>query len=433
MTADAEGAIPPRPHRIQATTRLAGLDRGVPSRARSGPIYDRDRPGDRAIPSSGRRRVSGSQAGDRRDLRLGRLAARPAPTRARRRLAVPRDRGRGRYLRTTPGAMSARRDPGFGAGPSRGRCRLARQRADVFGLGHARHPARPALPGRAARPRPGGPRWSPRSRSGSPWRSTSRSSRGPYACSPLFDNPVAVTARWVDFLDLAIRAAVGPSSRRAPVGTCHVVPVGADRRWSSASSPSPGLRPGPCTPAVTWSARRWPRRSDAALSDVSGAVVATQSVTLPIAALIAILRDRLYDIDRLISRTFVYGLLTAILAGLYSALIRPLQRGLVDVTGQSSETALVLTTLILATTFTPIKKRLEEIAGSYLAPQPAATQPVGLPYTPSLPRPTSDGAQDRDHRRRRSRSTIARSPISGGPGRVQRGRNAPRRMATRSG
>ena len=52
-----------------------------------------------------------------------------------------------------------------------------------------------------------------------------------------------------------------------------------------------------------------------------------------------------------------------------------------DVTGQSSETALVLTTLILATTFTPIKKRLEEIAGSYLAPQPA-TQPVSLPDTP---------------------------------------------------
>jgi hypothetical protein len=104
------------------------------------------------------------------------------------------------------------------------------------------------------------------------------------------------------------------------------------------------------------------------LIDLSWVVFAVASTTLPIAALIAILRDRLYDIDELISRTFVYGLLTAILAGLYTASIRLFNALFTGFTGESSDLALVLTTLVLATTFTPIKKRLEAIAERRLAP-----------------------------------------------------------------
>jgi hypothetical protein len=76
---------------------------------------------------------------------------------------------------------------------------------------------------------------------------------------------------------------------------------------------------------------------------------------------VALFRHRLYDIDVLISRTFVYGSLVAILAGLYAAAVRLFNAVFVDVTGVGSEEVLVITTLVLATTFTPIKKRLEDI------------------------------------------------------------------------
>src|SRR4029453_14229739 len=73
----------------------------------------------------------------------------------------------------------------------------------------------------------------------------------------------------------------------------------------------------------------------------------------------------LWEIDRLVERTFVYGALTAILAGLYAATIRLLEALFVGVTGQSSDAALIIATLVLATTFTPGKSRLEHLAGSW--------------------------------------------------------------------
>jgi hypothetical protein len=82
---------------------------------------------------------------------------------------------------------------------------------------------------------------------------------------------------------------------------------------------------------------------------------------LPLAIGLAILRYRLYEIDRIVNRALVYGALTAILAGLYAASIRLFQALFVTVTGEGSDAALVLTTRVLATSFTPIKRRLEAI------------------------------------------------------------------------
>lgn len=84
-------------------------------------------------------------------------------------------------------------------------------------------------------------------------------------------------------------------------------------------------------------------------------------VTVPIAIGIAILRYRLYEIDTLINRAIVYGVLTAVLAGLYSASIGLFQRLFVAVTGEKSDAAIVMTTLILASPFTPVRSWLQAV------------------------------------------------------------------------
>jgi hypothetical protein len=118
------------------------------------------------------------------------------------------------------------------------------------------------------------------------------------------------------------------------------------------------------------------------------------AVTLvPISAGIAILRYRLYDIDVLINRTFVYGSLVAILAGLYAASIQLFKAIFVALTGDESDAAIVITTLILATTFTPIKNRLEEIAKRrFKEPEEAPAETKAPP--PSAPPDTVQARLD---------------------------------------
>jgi hypothetical protein len=81
--------------------------------------------------------------------------------------------------------------------------------------------------------------------------------------------------------------------------------------------------------------------------------------SIPVATGVAILRYRLYDIDRLINRALVYGLLTAMLAVVYLASVVALQSVLRALTGQESTLAIVASTLAIAAMFNPLRRRIQ--------------------------------------------------------------------------
>ncbi len=75
----------------------------------------------------------------------------------------------------------------------------------------------------------------------------------------------------------------------------------------------------------------------------------------PISLGVAIQRYRLKEFDTFVNRTIVYALVTAILAGIFTALAGLSQRLFVVLTGEKSDAAIVLTTLIVASVITPLK------------------------------------------------------------------------------
>ena len=98
-------------------------------------------------------------------------------------------------------------------------------------------------------------------------------------------------------------------------------------------------------------------------SDPNGLVpiLASFTITLiPIAIGVAILRYRLYEIDRIISRTIGYALMTGILAVVFVSVILALQAILSTVTGGQT-VAVAASTLLVFALFQPVRRRVQHV------------------------------------------------------------------------
>ena len=97
----------------------------------------------------------------------------------------------------------------------------------------------------------------------------------------------------------------------------------------------------------------------AAASLIMAAGLGTAELLAGLAALpagigVGILRYRLYDIDRIISRTLAYALVTGLLAGVYTALVLAIQAF-----GLRTPVAVAAATLAAAALFNPLRRRVQ--------------------------------------------------------------------------
>jgi hypothetical protein len=105
--------------------------------------------------------------------------------------------------------------------------------------------------------------------------------------------------------------------------------------------------------AISWAG---PDEGPAELLDALGAVSAN---LIPIAIGVAVLRYRLYEIDRLVSRTITYGLVTAILFAVFTGFTVVMSSALSSTGGDALTTAAA--TLIVATLFNPLRRRVQRV------------------------------------------------------------------------
>ena len=94
---------------------------------------------------------------------------------------------------------------------------------------------------------------------------------------------------------------------------------------------------------------------------LTGTAASVLILLIPLSLAFAILRSRLWDIDIIINRTLVYGSLTALLALLYFGLIVALQALFQGVFHQNNAVAIVISTLVIAALFQPLRHRIQNI------------------------------------------------------------------------
>ena len=83
---------------------------------------------------------------------------------------------------------------------------------------------------------------------------------------------------------------------------------------------------------------------------------------LPVALGVAVMRYRLYDVDLIINLALVYGILTAVLAGIFELSVVSIQHALlVFIHVEDSSIAYFATAMVMAASFEPLKRRIDAL------------------------------------------------------------------------
>jgi hypothetical protein len=88
----------------------------------------------------------------------------------------------------------------------------------------------------------------------------------------------------------------------------------------------------------------------------TGAVGEITGLAMPMSIVLAVTRSRLYEIDRIVSRTVSYGVIVLLLAAVYFAVV-----GLVGMFSFEGPLPVAATTLVMAAAFNPLRRRVQEI------------------------------------------------------------------------
>jgi hypothetical protein len=90
-------------------------------------------------------------------------------------------------------------------------------------------------------------------------------------------------------------------------------------------------------------------------TSVAGEILGIALAALPVGIGVGILKYRLYDIDRIISRTLAYAIVTGVLVGVYAGLVLVATQ----VLGFHSSVAVAVSTLAAAALFNPLRRRVQ--------------------------------------------------------------------------